>query len=353
MGHWAGVAYTFKLNEEDKSYEDILFNMQEEINQKYIEERKDPGESFGASMSVKNGKVTYSSNSYKSRVSNDLSDSLIKKIQRNINTNNDCYYYQVDNGEDSAIQQLYGYAQKVGQYLLDGGYANDYGRICFYTTRGIEKFYECIDNKQALELVIREGEKSRLKREIFGDKTEINEYSLYVKKTLDSKEYVLNEKLLSYWLVYGTEDKYNTDFNYYSNARMNLKEYLFALDYKHYDNHRGIRVLKDLTCYAIVFKEGIDSVEGNFKLGIRYDSSGHEISKEKIESWYQEHKENFSEVPKISKNYANYLKENYPETFLKLKATLIELHNNHKALITENISTENSNTLSINKKKFL
>lgn len=68
MGHWAGVAYTFKLNEEDKSYEDILFNIQEEINQKYIEERKDPGESFGASMSVKNGKVNYSSSSYKSRV---------------------------------------------------------------------------------------------------------------------------------------------------------------------------------------------------------------------------------------------------------------------------------------------
>lgn len=332
MGHYTGTAYKFKLNEEDSSYEDILVNMQEEIDKKYIEEEKNPGESFGASMSVKNGIVSYSSGGYKSRVSHRLSYELIKKIQKNINTNPDvCYGYTIE--ENESIEGLNGYAKKIGQYFFEAGYANSYnGYIGIYNPDSIDLFKKCLENNSLLEEVIRKGEGARLKTELFTEKNEINEYNFYQKKTPDSTQYEINEKWLVYWLIYGTEDKYNTDFNYYSNARMNLKEYLFALDYKHYDNHKGIKVLKDLTRYGVLFKEGLDSIEGNFKLGVRYDASGHDISKEKIETWYQENKENFTEIPKISKTLANYLKENYPETFLKLKENLIELHNTPKGM---------------------
>ena len=333
MGHWSGIKYTFKLNKQDPSYEDIIRDIKAEIAKKYEDEQIDPGESFSASMSLKYGKLHYSSCSYKSRVSNDLSYDLIKKIEKNINTNPDIYYYyQEDNGEGSAIERLYGYAQKVGQYLLDADYANYHGSIGFYSDESIEKFHECIEDKDELDEVIKKGESKRLKREVFGDKNEINEFWIYIKKSPESKDYVLDEKLLTYWLVYGTEDKYNTSFNYYSNPRMNLKEYLYALNYKYYDTNFGIKVLKALTRYGVVFKEGIDSIEGNFKLGIRYDHSGRDISKEQIESWYQENKEPFSEVPKISQHYANYLKDKYPETFLKLKNKLIELYNTHQGL---------------------
>lgn len=356
MGHWSGVAYTFKLNKDDKSYEEILVKMQEEIDQKYVQESKSPGESFCASMSIKHSKVRYSSSSYKSRVSNDLSYELIKKIQKNIDTDKDKYYYfQEDNGENKgAIDYLYGYAEKVGQYLLDAGWGEKYGSIRFYDVKKIDRFHDCIDNTSELEIVIKEGEFARLRREIFGNKNEINEYWIYKNKNPDmkeSKEYVLDEKLLTYWLVYGTEDKYNTNFNYYANANMNLKEYLYALDYKYHDTHKGVRVLQDLTRYGILFKEGLESVEGNFKLGVRYDNSGWDIKKEQIESWYQENKAVFNEVPKITKNYANYLKEKYPETFLRLKTKLIELHNAYKALIEEKMKDEKTNPFSLLRKK--
>lgn len=53
--------------------------MQQEIEQKKI---ASAGDQFGASMNISIGKVFYSFFSYKSRVSNDLSTELIKKIEK-------------------------------------------------------------------------------------------------------------------------------------------------------------------------------------------------------------------------------------------------------------------------------
>ena len=34
MGHWSGVKYIYKLNEENPSFEEIIHDMQKEINNK-------------------------------------------------------------------------------------------------------------------------------------------------------------------------------------------------------------------------------------------------------------------------------------------------------------------------------
>lgn len=321
MGHWTGIKYTFKLNEEDSSYEEILLNMQEEIAQKYKDEEKSPGESFGASMNIKNRKIIYSSSGYKSRVSNDLSNNLLRKIEKNISTKPDsAYYFVQDNGENNGvIERLFGYAKTVGQYLADAGYADNYGFIGFYNEKGIEKFLDCINNKEELSEVIKEGESERLKRELLGSLNEINEYYLH-KKTTPNGSYQLNEKWLAFWLVYGTDHKYKTSYRQVSDY-LNVKEYLYSLSKNRQDEKYGIAVLKELMNYGVEFKEGLESIEGNFR------NKDINSSKEAIENWYQQHKTTYSITPKFTKEFVNHLKSNYPETFLKLKNKLIELHN--------------------------
>lgn len=335
MGHWTGIKYTFKLNEEDSSYEDILVNMQEEIDKKYQEEEKDPGESFSASMNIKNGKVIYSSSGYKSRVSNDLSNDLLRKIEKNINTKPEsAYYFQEDNGENNgAIEKLFGYAKKVGQYLLDAGYADNYGFIGFYNEKGIEKFLNCIDNKEELEKVIKEGEEERLLRDLANPIYKVNlsdARELHFDYEVNKNQ--INEKWLAYFLVYGTNKKLYTQISPIDKQYLNLKEFLYARAHDLSPSNWPEYMLKYYTKHGVEFKEGLDSIDANFRAGIRIDYYGKEVTKELIENWYQKNKEEFKEAPRFSKRTAMYLKENYPETFLKLKNKLIELNNRPKGV---------------------
>lgn len=357
MGHWSGVKYICKLNEEDPSFQEIIHDMQKEIEQKHKKEEEYPGESFYATMDVRKGNVEYSSSSYKSRVSNDLSYELLKKIEKNINTNLDKYYYiEQDNGENpGVINVVYGYAKKVAQYLVDAGYAdNSGGGIGIYSKNGIDTFHECIMNKEELSEVIKEGEEKRLKREIFGgpkELNEINEYQIYPEKKLESKKTEINEMYLAYWLVYGTEHTYKSKINYYGQDYLNVKEYLYALDYKYDKNKFGSKILKKLTGYGVEFKEGLDSIDAKFKIGERSDCSGRKVTKEIIEQWYQENKSGLTEIPQFSKETAYYLRDNYPATFEKFKIKLKQLHHQYMKNVENNeIAVDKKNPLDAIKK---
>lgn len=344
MGHWTGVKYIFNLNEQDSLYEEIINDMQKEIKQKYKEEQKDPGESFYANMSVQQGKIEYSSSSYKSYVSNDLSYELVKKIKKNIDTNVDKHYYiKQDNGENPGtiemLNHLYGYAATVGQYMQDEGKAKNYPFLWLGSEKAMKKFYECLTDEKILEKVIRNGERIRLKREL---KDKIYNVDLPCSMNLYNRDYNIttsnwkfDEILLAYFLVYGTEENHYIYLNHYGKQDLKLKEYLFADQYGEYADKWGTKALKDLTRYGVEFKDGLDSIAGTFNSRSHIYISP-EATKEIVERWYQENKEEFTEVPKFSTETAYYLRDNYPATFEQFKNKLIELHNRQQQKLISN-----------------
>lgn len=346
MGHWTGIKHIWKLNNQEASYEEILKDLQDEISAKYAPEC-DHGEGFSADFSEKNSVVTYKSSGYKNRVSHYLSNKLYKKIENNINSNpKECYGFDVSlNDEDTgAIYNLQGYAITIGEHLSNAGFADYYSKISFYNERGITKFYECINSKEELEQIIKQGEAKRIIKFLRQNKySQVYESQNFF--DLKEKQPKLNELWLAYFLAYGTNNQIKINNKNTTNNSLKLKEFLFLQHKDTYYSTWGKYTLQELMKFGVSFDDGIDSVT-------EFNCNGQTVTTSEIENWYQENKTTYQEFPLFSKETIELLKENFPDTFIKLKNKLIDLHktpfgitnmNNQKYWSGEKIETLEAN----------
>lgn len=173
MSHWNGVKYTFKLNEEHVSYQeilDIIRKESEKTQQEYISNGF-PNNDVVVRLYKENDNLLFLSEIC--QVSPiDLSKEVMKKIKENIDTNmNKYYFYKQDHGEEKGvINQVYGYAEQIVDYLWNAGYVNPEERTTkpiqfqtIYKKQDISKFLECINDEKKLQQMICDSQASKLK----------------------------------------------------------------------------------------------------------------------------------------------------------------------------------------------